>query len=171
MTKRVLWNDREFCVRARANRAVCFSIRQRAILATALAPFLPIASAPHEEHFHVVLFSAPLLQGARAAILVNVFAFLVDTTAPSPLCHLTRFFRAPFLPLSLPSFLFIMPSPAPHLPQHGHLASEMLARRGSSTPATSQPAARRGGSRQASPAAGRVKNFEPGESLGVMTAA
>jgi len=172
MTKKVLWNDWEFCERARANRAVFFSIRRRAFLATARAPFLPIASAPHEEHLHVVRSSAPLLQGARAAIPVTLFSFLVDTTA-SPLCHLTRFFRVPFLPLhpTLPSFLFIIPSPAPHLPPHGPLASEMVSRRGSSAPATSQPAAPRGGTRRASPGAGRVKNFSHGESLGVMTPA
>jgi len=173
MTKKVLWNDREFCERARANQAVWISIRQRAFLATARAPFLPIASAPHEEHLHVARPSAPLLQGGRAAIPVAVFAFLVDTTAPSLPCHLSRIFRVPFLPLhpTVLSFLFIIPSPAPHRPPHGHLASEMVARRGSSTPATSQPAARRGGSRRASPADGWVKHFSPGESLGVMKAA
>jgi len=47
----------------------------------------------------------------------------------------------------------------------------MMAHRGSSTPTTSQPAARRGGSLRAAPAADRVKNISPGESLGVMTAA
>jgi len=135
----VLRSDREFCERTRAIRAVCCSIRQRVFLATARAPFLPIASAPHEEHLHVERYSAPLLQGARAAIPVTFFSVIVDTTAQSPLCHLTRFFRAPFLPLhpTVPYFLFIIPSPAPHRPPHGYLASKMVARRGSSTPATS----------------------------------
>jgi len=68
-------------------------------------PFWHMVSKTHEEHLHFVRSSAPL------AVPVIVLAFIVDTTAPSPLCHVTRSFRLSYFPLhqTLHYFLFIIP--------------------------------------------------------------